>query len=151
QTSGGGVITTTLVVAASPEAGQTDNTTAQAIGTLDLADPPIIQWNACSYPGGYNDTNNSFTPDIVGTGDGCLAPYRSVGNVNCDASAFLCDMGNLEVGDNSQDETWEQALETLTFTSDLSNFTMDFTLVPNRSPSRTYVTCGCELVETVCQ
>jgi len=145
------VTITTLVVAASPEAGQTDNTTAQAIGTLDLVDPPTITWNACSYPGGYNNSPDSFTPDIVGTGDGCLAPYRSVGNVNCAGSAFICGMGNLDVGDNPQDETWEQVLETLTFTSDLSNLTMDLSLVPNRAPSRTYLTWGGELVETVCQ
>jgi hypothetical protein len=147
STMGTTVITDTD--AASPELGQTDNTTEVALGTLSLADPPTIVWDACTYPAGYDDTNESFTPDVEGTGDGCLAPYRSTGNVNC--SGGFCGAGGLNEGDNPQDDTWEQAMQTLTFSTDLSSFSMDFMQVPNRAPSRSYFSWGGTLVDTTCQ
>jgi hypothetical protein len=139
---------TTTITAFSPVLGDTDNTTAQASGDLTLGDSPSIAWNTCDYPDGWNDDNESFTPDIEGTGDGCLAPYRSVGNINCSGSN--CSAGGLEEGDNPQDETWEQRMETLTFSSDLSTFTMPFMLLPNRSPSRTYLSWDGTLDSKVC-
>ncbi len=137
QTTFGTTITTD-VVAASPSLGATDNTTPVALGTLNLSGTPTITWQSCTYPSGYNNTTTSFTPDVVGTGPGCLAPYRSTGNVNCSGS--FCSSGGLQQGDNPQDETWEQAMNSLTFSSGLSSFKMNtLMLVPNRSPSRTYL------------
>jgi hypothetical protein len=133
-----GTTITTDVDAASPSLGATDNTTPVAIGTLTLGANPEIAWASCTYPAGYNNTNTSFTPDVVGTGAGCLAPYRSTGNVNC--SGTFCSTGGLQNGDNPQDETWEQAMNPLTFTGGLASFRMNtLMLVPNRSPSRTYL------------
>ena len=133
-----GTTITTDVDAASPSLGATDNTTPVAIGTLTLGANPEIAWANCTYPAGYNNTNTSFTPDVVGTGPGCLAPYRSTGNVHC--SGNFCSTGGLQNGDNPQDETWEQAMNPLTFSGGLASFRMNtLMLVPNRSPSRTYL------------
>jgi hypothetical protein len=147
-----GITVTTDVDAFSPMLGTTTNTTAQATGVLALGATPTIAWGPCSYPAGYNTSNTSFTPDIVGTGTGCLAPYRSVGNVNCldESSLASCSSGSLMDGDNPQDETWEQALSTLTFSADLTSFRMPFMLVPNRSPSRISVSWGGTRVSIVC-
>ncbi len=133
----------------SPVLNQTDNTTELATGSLTLGAGPEVTWDACDYPSGYNDTENSFTPDVVGSGPGCLDPYRSVGNVNCSGS--FCGAGGLNNGDNPQDETWEQALSTLSFSSDLTSLSMDFMLVPNNSPSRTYISWEGTLTDISCQ
>ncbi len=133
----------------SPVLGQTDNTSELSTGSLTLGASPEVAWDACDYPPGYNNTENSFTPDVVGTGPGCLDPYRSVGNVNC--SGAFCGAGGLNSGDNPQDETWEQALSTLSFSSDLTSLSMDFMLVPNRSPSRTYISWEGMLIDISCQ
>jgi Notch-like protein len=133
-----GTTITTDVNAASPELGATDHTTAVALGTLALDGTPSIAWGACSYPAGHNSSNTSFTPDVEGTGPGCLAPYRSTGNVHC--TGGFCSAGGLQTGDNPQDETWEQAMNELTFSAGLATFEMNtLMLVPNRSPSRTYL------------
>ncbi|HRY92117.1 MAG TPA: calcium-binding EGF-like domain-containing protein, partial [Myxococcota bacterium] len=139
----------TDVDAFSPVLDQTDNTVEMALGALSLTGTPTITWNACSYPAGWNDTVNSFTPDVVGTGDGCVFPYRSVGNVSC--SGAFCGSGGLDQGDNPQDETWEQALNTLTFSADLATFSMPLMQVPDRSPARTYISWGGSLVSATCQ
>ncbi|HUU03342.1 MAG TPA: calcium-binding EGF-like domain-containing protein [Myxococcota bacterium] len=133
----------------SPVLGQTDNTSELATGSLTLGANSEVAWDACDYPAGYNDANDTFTPDVVGTGPGCLDPYRSVGNVNCSGS--FCGAGGLNNGDNPQDETWEQALSTLSFSSDLTSLSMDFMLVPNRSPSRTYISVEGTLTDISCQ
>lgn len=151
--SSGGITVTTDVDAFAPALGATDSTTALAIGTLSLGATPKLTWNACSYPAGYDDSTTSFTPDVVGTGSGCLKGYHSVGNVNClDESPLAgCASGGLNDGDNAQDETWEQALQTLTFSAGLESFSMPFMQVPNRSPSRTYISWGGTLVTNVCK
>ncbi|MBN2802602.1 MAG: hypothetical protein JXR91_05885 [Deltaproteobacteria bacterium] len=149
----GNLTVTTDVTAFSPTLDATGNSAAQATGTIALGTAPTITWDSCTFPSGYNSDKDSYTPDVVGTGPGCLAPYRSVGNVNCNDGALFasCSMGNLNDGDNAQDETWEQKLETLTFSSDLSSFSMPFMQVPNDSPSRTYVSWGGTLDSMVCQ
>ena len=151
-TTTAGITITTDVDSASPELGETDNVIAQATGVITLGATPEIVWDACSFPAGYNDTTTSYTPDVVGTGAGCLAPYRSTGNVNCLDESLLadCSSGGLLDGDNPQDETWELALETLTFSGDLSSFDMPMTMVPNRQDSRTYMSWSGTLVEMVC-
>ena len=116
-TTGGEIVTS--VTAASPEAGQNTNSTAQALGPLDMTGTPSITWEDCTYPDGYNDDENSFTADVEGTGDGCLAPYKSVGTVTCNAIDAICGIGNLNVGENPQYATREQKLEYITFSSDL--------------------------------
>jgi hypothetical protein len=120
---------------------------------LTLGATPSIAWDTCSFPADYNRSTTSYTPDVVGTGAGCLAPYRSVGNVNClDESVFAsCATGGLADGDNAQDETWEQRLQALTFTAGLASFSMPFALVPDRQDARTYISWGGTLVSTVCE
>jgi hypothetical protein len=147
-------------------AGLPDGSTVVATGNLALGATPTVSWNACTYPAGYDDFIpstvsvpavpadfvGSFNPEVVGTGPGCLAPYNSVGNVNCfEGSAGFCGQGGLLVGDNPQDLTWEQALETLTFSADLSTFSMPFTQTPNLQPARTYMSLGGTLANTICQ
>jgi hypothetical protein len=112
-----------------------------------------VTWQSCTYPTGYNNNTSSFTPDTVGSGTGCLAPYNSEGNVNCLDESWLasCASGGLADGDNPQDETWEQALQPLTLGSDLATLSMPFMLVPDRNPARTYLSWGGTLASTVCQ
>lgn len=148
-TSTAGTTITTDIDAFSPTLGALDNTVAQATGVLSLGATPTITWGSCTYPAGYDSSATSFTPDVVGTGAGCLAPYRSVGNVHCEGG--FCGAGGLSVGDNPQDETWEQRMQTLTFTAGLASFSMPFMLVPNRTDSRTYTSWGGTLVSTVCE
>ncbi len=149
QTTAAGPTTiVTDVDAFSPTLGQTSNTAALATGAFafDAAGPHILSFPDCAPAAGYNDTINSYTPDVVATGAGCLDPARSVGNVNCTGS--FCGAGNLAVGDNPQDETWEQPIHDIELANDLS--TLDFTadpadaearymLVPDRAPARTYI------------
>ena len=138
-------------------AGTADNTEALALGTLSFdGASPTINWDPCTYPEGYNNNEHTFTPDVAqqATGDGCLAPYRSVGVVNCNKPWLAlagCSAGNLNNGDNPQDETWKQRLETLVFNDDMSTFQMSLMLVPNETPSRTYLSWGGVLVDTVCE
>ncbi|MCP4675343.1 MAG: hypothetical protein GY854_07530, partial [Deltaproteobacteria bacterium] len=147
-----GITVTTDVDSACPVLGATDNATSQAIGTLTLGASPAIAWESCTFPDGYNSNNTSYTPDVVGAGDGCLAPLKSTGNVHClDESAIAtCGSGGLADGDNAQDETCEQALNELVFSGDLNTFTMSFALVPNRASSRTYLSLGGTLASKVC-
>ncbi len=144
-----GTVITTDVDSSSPALGETGNTLEMALGELALGATPTLTWNACTYPDGYNDTIHSFTPDVEGTGDGCLAPYLSQGNVNC--SGGLCGAAGLASGDNPQDEAWEQALQTLTFSADLATFSMPFMQVPERNAARTHVSWGGALESAVCQ
>ncbi len=148
-TTGGEIITT--LTAASPEAGQNTGTVERATGTLNMTATPTITWDSCTYPPGYDADNESFTPDVEGTGDGCLSPYRSVGTVTCNAGEFVCGMGNLAVGPNDQNETWEQKVETFTFDAYLTNVSMPFMQVPNRSPSKTYMSWEGKRTSILCQ
>lgn len=137
------------VLAFCPVRGQADNTRSQARGDLIMGATPTIAWRACTYPAGYNSGKESYTPDVVGTGEGCLQPYRSVGRVDC--AGWACGFGDLNEGDNPQDETWEQALKDLAFTADFSTFSMPFVLVPNRNPSRTSRSWEGTLTDISCQ
>lgn len=150
----GSLVVSTDVWAYSPEPrGATDNTTALATGTLTVGTAGavhLLSFPDCTLPTGYNDTTESYTPDVVATGKGCLSPYRSVGTVNCadDSTLASCGDGNLADGDNPQDETWEQPLPNIELSNDLSTLAFQSKLgtaapgymqIPNRSPSRTYL------------
>lgn len=152
ETTSAGITIATAVEAFSPALDALDNTTAVARGTLSLGATPAIEWAACEYPAGHDDSTTSFTPDVQGTGPGCLSPYRSVGNVHCTDASMLadCSTGGLDAGDNPQDETWEQALEPFSFTRELQSFSMAFMRVPNRSPSRTAIRWGGALKSIDC-
>jgi hypothetical protein len=132
-----------------PVQGHTNNTMALARGDLIMSATPTISWRACTFPAGYNSNKEAYTPDVVGTGEGCLQPYRSVGKVFC--SGWACSLGDLKEGDNPQDETWEQALNDLIFSADFSTFSMPFMLVPNRNPSRTSRSWEGSLTHVNCQ
>lgn len=148
QTVSGTTITTD-VTAASPAFGQTGNTLPLAAGTLTLGTRPRIAWGSCTYPDGYDDTVTSFTSDVVGTGPGCLQPYHSVGNVTCTGS--FCSAGGLDEGDNPQDSEWEQALNALVFNATMTTFRMEFTQVPNKTASRSYVAWEGVRTSLVCE
>jgi len=150
----GSLVVTTDVWAYSPEPrGATDNDTALATGTLTLGSADgvhLLSFPDCTLPPGYNDDTQSYTPDVVATGQGCLSPYRSVGTIGCEDDSTLasCGDGNLADGDNPQDETWEQPLPNIELSHDLSTMAFQSTLgptapgymqIPNRSPSRTYL------------
>ncbi len=163
QTTIPGLLTITNTVTDS--AG--DGTAPVAFGNLAMGATPTVTWAPCDFPAGYDDNIpqsvsnpldipgdflGSYSPDVVGTGAGCLAPYRSIGNVNCDGAAAFCGQGGLLVGDNAVDLTWEQKLETLTFSADLSTFSMPFAQTPNYQPARTYMNWGGTLTgPPVCQ
>jgi hypothetical protein len=66
-------------------------------------------------------------------------------------TGFFCSWGGLQEGENPQDDTWEQALNPLVFEDDFSAFSMEFMLVPNRAPSRSYTSWGGTLDSIVCQ
>jgi hypothetical protein len=135
-----GTTITTDLDAASPDFGAEDNDEAVATGRLSLGAAPEITWDDCELPAGYDDDPEAYTPDITATGDGCMKPYRSTGNISCTGS--LCSLAALAEGDNPRDDTWEQRLEPLYFTADLKNLSMPMMQIPNRAPSRTYVSVG---------
>ncbi len=151
----------------SDSAGLPDGSVVVATGTLALGGVPTVVWDACTYPADYDDVvpasvanapptpaelEGSFNPEVIGTGTGCLAPYRSVGTVSCaDGGTGFCTMGGLLVGPNPQDLTWEQALQTFEFSANFSTFSMPFTQTPNLQPARTYLSLGGTLASKVCQ
>ncbi|OGR08778.1 MAG: hypothetical protein A2341_10190 [Deltaproteobacteria bacterium RIFOXYB12_FULL_58_9] len=153
QTSAVGLTVTTDVDAFSPTLGATSNAMAQATGVLSFDAVPTITWSACTYPDGYDADAMSFTPDVTGNGTGCLAPYQILGNVNCldDSDVANCANAGLADGSNVRDETWEQALAPLTFTSDFGSFSMPFVLVPSRTNSRTYTSWSGTLTNFACE
>jgi hypothetical protein len=149
-------------------AGTPSGTTPVAAGTLTMGATPEVTWDACEFPAGYDDNIpaavsnpleipgdfvDSYYPGVVGTGAGCLAPYSSVGTINCGGTngAAFCPMGGLTLGDNDVDLEWEQALETLTFSADLSSFSMPMTQTPNLQPARTFMSWGGTRTSILCQ
>ncbi len=131
-----------------------------------------LQWDSCVYNPLNGDNANSWTPDDAANGPGCIAGYKSVGTVTCTSTnpLAMCSQGNLMNGENKQDETWNQPLNTFIFTADLKSFTMGgeggppienqkapqspAVETPNRTPSYTWFnlsgtetgrvqSCGC--------
>lgn len=135
-----GTTVDTDVDAACPGIGADDNEDPVASGQLSMGAVPEITWDSCELPAGYDGDRNAYTPDVAATGNGCLKPYRSTGNVACSGGG--CGLGNLVAGDNPQDETWEQRLEPLIFSDDMTSFSMPMMQLPNRTPSRTYLSWG---------
>ena len=134
-TAGGGeIITETEAQADGGDCGT-------ALGSLSIEDVQAeLVFEACdngrSKPDDEND--NSWGPDDSQSGDvGCLNDYQSTGNVECTALQAVCGFGNLDNGDNPQDETWDQKLNSLVFSADLSSFEMAAVPVPNAEPSST--------------
>lgn len=131
-----------------------------------------LLWESCMYNASNGDSPDSWTPDDAASGPGCIADYKSVGTVTCTENGILvkCMQGNLMVGENKQDEMWNQPLNTFVFAADLKSFTMGgeggpalekqkappepAVETPNRSPSYTWFnlqgtetsrvkSCGC--------
>jgi hypothetical protein len=130
-----------------------------ATGTLGSN---VLTWDTCTYSDSYGDSITSWTPADTATGPGCIAGYRSQGDVNCAAPNLVCSIGNLDVGHNIQNGMWTQPLNSLEFASDMSTVTMggldrpaestvdDKVEIPNDSPSRTYLGFTATLVSTDC-
>ena len=114
----------------------------------------VITWDTCTYGAGWNVDKNSWKPGpTAATGPGCINGYMSVGNVKCtDNSLFAkCSDGNLKDGDNPQNATWNQPMNSFEFSSDLKTVSMvklgqpspggggdKGVETPNTSPSRTW-------------
>jgi hypothetical protein len=157
------VVDTDVVTSAGP------NGCGIAFGKLETTK---LLWDTCMYNASNGDSVNSWTPDDAASGPGCIVDYKSVGTVTCTSSNPLatCMQGNLMDGENKQDETWNQPLNTFVFSADLKTFTMGgeggpalemqkappepAVETPNRSPSYTWFnlqgtetarkqTCGC--------
>lgn len=132
-----------------------------ASGTLDTS-TNVLTWDACTYSDTYGVDVNSWTPADTASGPGCLAQYRSQGDVNCAAGSFICGVGNLQEGHNIQDGMWTQPLNGYEFGADLATLTMgglnqpaeasvdDKVEIPNEAPSRTYLGFTATLVDTTC-
>lgn len=116
----------------------------------------VLSWDTCKYGPTWNVDKNSWKPaPDAATGPGCVNGYSSVGNVKCtDNSLFAkCSDGNLKDGDNPQNSTWNQPLNSFEFSADLKSFSMvklgqpspggggdKGVETPNTSPSRTWFT-----------
>ena len=97
------------------------------------------------------EVDNDWGPSASQSDDpGCLVKYRSQGNVECTAAAALCGFGNLEEGENPQDETWDQKLNALVFSTDLESFEMSAIPVPNAQPSSTSLALSGTLASKEC-
>lgn len=141
--------------------GSAVSTTSAVIASGTLASN-VLTWDTCTYSDTYGDSVSSWTPADTATGPGCLAGYRSQGDVNCTAPEFVCGVGNLDVGHNIQDGMWTQPLNGFEFGADLATLTMaglnqppeatvdDKVEIPNSSPSRTYLGFTATLVSTTC-
>lgn len=136
-------------------------TTSAVLASGNLSEG-VLTWDTCTYSDTYGDSINSWTPADTATGPGCLAEYRSQGDVNCTAPQFVCGVGNLEVGHNIQNGMWTQPLNAFEFGTELAMLTMgglnqpaeatvdDKVEIPNSSPSRTYLGFTATLVSTDC-
>ena len=136
-------------------------TTSAVLASGNLSEG-VLTWDTCTYSDTYGDSINSWTPADTATGPGCLAEYRSQGDVNCTAPQFVCGVGNLEVGHNIQNGMWTQPLNAFEFGTELATLTMgglnqpaeatvdDKVEIPNSSPSRTYLGFTATLVSTDC-
>lgn len=163
QTTSGLTVDTDVVASAGP------NGCGVASGKLTGT---TLLWDSCMYNASNGDSPTSWTPDDAASGEGCIADYHSVGTVTCTDNSPLatCMQGNLTDGENKQDETWNQPLNTFVFSEDLKSFSMGgeggppidkqkappqpAVETPNRSPSYTWFTlqgtetarkqsCGC--------
>jgi hypothetical protein len=116
-TSSGLTVDTDVVTSAGP------NGCGVAYGNLTGTN---LAWDSCMYNALNGDNANSWTPDDAADGPGCIANYKSVGTINCTSSSPIapCSSGNLQDGENKQDETWNQPLNTFVFAADLKSFTM---------------------------
>jgi hypothetical protein len=130
-------VTTDIVASAGPDA------CGVASGNLSGT---TLAWETCTYTGGTD-----WTPEQGAAGPGCVAGYRSQGNVNCDDQSVLasCSQGGLQDGDNPQNDTGNQPLNSFAFAADLSSFQMRAlggpagsddkgVETPNRAPGRTW-------------
>jgi hypothetical protein len=139
-TTAGLTVTTDIVAsAAQAECGR-------AMGTLTGT---TLGWATCNY--GQSHGTADWTPDNAASGAGCIREYRTQGTVNCDDQSTLasCSQGNLQDGDNAQNEVFSQPLNAFVFNGDLSSFQMRATggpsgsddkgvETPNRAPGRTF-------------
>jgi hypothetical protein len=133
-----------LVVTTNVEANSGPSECGVARGTLNGMN---LVWDTCAYD------PMTWTTQAAGMGPGCVQAYHTTGNVNCnDMSPFAtCMTGGLMNGDNPQDTTWDQPLNTFVFSADLSTFQMrsldgpmppmgaSGVEIPNNSPGRTWI------------
>lgn len=163
QTTSGLTVDTDVVASAGPN--------GCGVASGKLIDTKL-QWDSCMYNALNGDSTTSWTPDDAADGPGCIASYKSVGTVTCTDNSALasCSQGNLQDGANTQDETWNQPLNTFVFAADLKSFSMGgeggppienqkappepAVETPNRTPSYTWFnlqgtetarkqSCGC--------
>ena len=91
-----------------------------------------LTWGACTpAPNGMVSWN--YADGAAATGAGCATKFNQWGNIACTGSALICgEVPAAELGDSFQ--TWNQALQTLTFSSTTyktATFTMPAMQIPN--------------------
>lgn len=128
-----------------------EHTVAKAVGVYD-ADTKEITWDRCVKPEEFyvDPANGGYTPEHEANGPGCLEDYHSQGNVHCDGDDF-CVAGQLENGDNIQDNKWNQPLETFSMSTDGSSLSVERIRVPNAQPSSTYLSFDGERIAITCE
>tara|TARA_Y100001934_G_scaffold100868_1_gene124040 strand:- start:420 stop:1073 length:654 start_codon:yes stop_codon:yes gene_type:complete len=97
----------------------------------------ILTWDACTPGEGFGVDRNSWTPESGASGPGCAQDMRTSGNVHCEG--VMCGTAGLEEGDNPQNDRYDQKLNNLVFSADLSTVEMEKVEIPNREPSRTFI------------
>ena len=140
------VATAGLTVTTNIVASAAHDDCGRAEGTLSGT---TLGWATCTYGAGHGTPD--WTPDGAASGPGCIRDYNSSGNVNCnDQSAVAsCAQGDLQDGDNPQDETFDHPLNSFVFSEDLSSFQMrgaggpagsddKGVETPNRAPGQTW-------------
>jgi hypothetical protein len=118
----------------------------RAAGTLTGT---TLAWAACNYSSSHGTAD--WIPDNAASGAGCIREYHTQGIVNCNDQSTLasCSQGNLQDGDNTQNETFNQPLNSFVFNAGLSSFQMRAAggpsgsddkgvETPNRAPGRTF-------------
>lgn len=126
------------------------NVTATAANDCSAASGTVagttLAWATCTYGAGHGTTE--WGPASGASGPGCVQHYNSKGNVNC--MGALCSAGGLAEGDNPQDVTYDQPLNSFVFSADFKSFTMrgaggpagsddKGVEVPNNAPGRTWL------------
>ena len=96
-----------------------------------------MTWETCTPGEGFGVDRNSWTPESGASGPGCAQDMRTSGNVHCEG--VMCGTAGLEEGDNPQSDHYDQKLNNLVFSADFSSVEMEKVEIPNREPSRTFI------------
>ena len=108
-------------------------------------DGNTIVWDSCTPGEGFGEDRNSWTPESGASGPGCAQGMQTAGNVHCEG--VMCSSGGLEEGDNPQNDRYDQKLNNFVFSADLSTVEMEKVEIPNREPSRTFISLAGSQVE----